>query len=242
MLTKEGITLLRVLLKMPLKIIDSILWTDLHVKLHNYFAGFHNPNYRFKESEIAFVHIPKTGGTSLHLLLKADKLSRFVNLDMHRPISQLCDPLKYNYITVMRDPVERVWSYYQMVLSAPPRFPYKAFADKGLEFFLTHCWEVRNMACRYYSGQIAKDPNAQTLENAYNNLMNFTCVIAFDNFEEEVTTFLADYNIPIISIPHKRKSSYTLPGQEEHDIICKYNRLDIELFNVWKKNNAKIRN
>jgi len=240
MLANEGATMLQVLLKTPLKIIDSILWTDLHVKLHNYFVGFHSPNYKFKEGEIAFVHLPKTGGTSLHLLLKADKLSRFVNLDMHRPISQLCDPVKHNYITVMRDPMDRVWSYYQMVLKNPPGFPYKAFANKGLGFFLKHCWEVRNMACRYYSGQIAKEPDAQTLENAFNNLTNFICVIAFDNFEEEVTALLANYSIPTISILHERKSSYARLSQNEHDLIYKYNRLDIELFNKWKKSNKEI--
>ena len=201
--------------------------------------GFHDPNYQFKKHEIALVHIPKTGGTSLHKLLSEDNLSRFINLNMHRPISRLCDPVTYSYITIMRDPIERVWSYFNMVLKNPPGFPYKRFADKGLDCFLEHCWEVRNMACRYYSGEIAREPNVETSEKAFNNLMNFICVISFDNLENEATKFLAKYNIKPAFIPHERKSNNTRYTQNDYDLIYKYNKLDIELFNEWKKHKQK---
>ena len=216
-----------------LRIFDSILWTDFHVKLHNRSIGFHNPNYQFKKNEIALVHVPKTGGTSLKKLLGEDKLSRFVNLNMHRPISKLCAPKKYDYITIIRDPIERVWSYYQMVLQSPSQYPYKSFANRGLSCFLKHCWEARNMACRYYSGQIAKEPTVQTLQDALKNLMYFRAVIQFENYEEEVNQFLSKYNLQTTLIPHKRKRSYNLPNPDERQLIYHYNELDIELFNQW---------
>ncbi len=117
-----------------LKIIDAVFWTDYYVKLHNRNIGFHDPTYRFNQNEIAFVHIPKTGGASLHNLLDQDEFSRFVNLNMHRPISQFCEPGEYSYITIMRDPVKRVWSYYQMVLKNPSGFPYTRISQMTLAF------------------------------------------------------------------------------------------------------------
>jgi hypothetical protein len=135
----------------------------------------------------------------------------------------------------MRDPIERVWSFYQMVLESPPNYPYKLFANKGLNFFLKHCWEARNMACRYYSGQIAKEPNEQTLQNALNNLMHFRAVIDFENYEEEVRKFLTKYDLQKNIIPHQRKRSYNLPNHNERQLICDFNTLDIELFDKWNK-------
>ena len=217
-----------------LKIIDLIFWTDYHIRSHNRDIGFHNPVYQFKKSEIAFVHIPKTGGTSLHKLLSEDEQSRFVNLNMHRPVSQLCNPQEYSYITVMRHPVERVWSYYQMVRRNPRGYPYKRFADKGLECFLKHCWEVRNMACRYYSGEMEREPDAGTHEIALSNLKNFICVIEMDYFEKQVTDFLAKYNIPMNPVLHERKGNYAACRQNDKALISEYNKFDIEMFDKWK--------
>lgn len=222
------------LLGRTLKIIDLIFWTDYQTRLHNHSIGFHNSAYQFKRSEIAFVHIPKTGGTSLHRLLSKDVQRRFVNLNMHQPISRLCNPQEYSYVTVMRNPVERVWSYYQMVLRNPPGYPYKRFADEGLECFLKHCWEVRNMACRYYSGEIKEEPTARTLDLALSNLENFICVIDMDYFEKQVADFMKKNNIPMNPIPHERKSNYAPCSRNDNALIRKYNILDMKMFVKWK--------
>ena len=216
--------------------IDWLFWTNFYVTTINYRTGFHNPNYRFSSDQIAFIHIPKTGGTSLHTFLRTDSQKRFVNLNMHRPVSKLCDPSKYSYITVMRDPVERVWSYYQMVLQNPPNSPYKRFADKSLDCFLNRCWEVRNMACRYYSGEISKEPDEQTLRKALNNLSLFKFVILFDNFERGVKQLSDKYRIEPLSQPHMRQSRYTPLDQRNYAIIASYNQLDINLFKYWYSN------
>ena len=96
------------------------------------------------------------------------------------------------------------------------------------------------MACRYYSGKTRKEPAAQTLQNALNNLMHFTYVIDLDNFEDEVTILLTNYNIQITSIPHERKIGYITPNQNDCNLICDYNGLDIELYNKWKAHIHKI--
>ena len=151
---------------------------------------------------------------------------------MHLPVSRLCKPEEYSYVTIMRDPVERVWSHYQMA-QREPDLPYHHFSLNGLECFLTHCWEVRNMACRYYSGQVSEEPNTQNLITALHNLENFRYVLDFNNFNEEIENMLSDFNMPK-PLPHKQKSSYTRPNKNECDLIKRFNRLDIELFNAWQ--------
>ena len=211
-----------------------MLGTDCHAKDHNRSIGFHNPRYAFGKDEIAIVHVPKTGGTSLHHVLKNCENLKVANLLSHRPVSQLCDPRHYEYITILREPVERVWSYYQMVLGSEADFPYKAFA-KNLRTFLGRCWEVRNMACRYYSGSVDAEPNATTLGRAMENLKNFSAVIQFDNFERDVRQVLARRNLSVEAVPHMRKSHYVEMTDEERRMILEYNEFDGVLFRAWAR-------
>lgn len=222
-----------------LKAVDRVIWTDLAIKTHNKRIGFHTSNYLFKEDQIAFIHIPKPGGTSLHKILRQDSLKRFINLNMHRPVSHLCSPTKFKYITVIRNPVDRVWSYYQMVLRNPPGSPYKRFVNRGLKYFLKHCWEVRNMSCRYYAGMVRKEPDKETLNRALDNPVNFYYVILFDNFTREIHDFLKKMTLPMVEVPHERKSNYNLPDENDIRIISQYNSLDIKLFKEWSEKNKK---
>lgn len=226
MIIKAGTTLIHAM--------DEKLGTDIFTKLTQLSLGFHTPNYWFRKRQIAFIHLPKTAGTSLHTLLGQDDLRRFVNLNKHRPVSRFCQPGKYQYITVMRDPVERVWSYYRMVLRNPPGSPYQRYAEGGLEQFLTHCWEVRNLACRYYSGHVKREPDAQTLELARANLSKFLCVLSFARFTNDLSRFLTDLQIPHSDIGHERRAAYDPPTDEERALIVSYNALDLELFNTYE--------
>lgn len=229
--------LIQTIARQSLKGLDSILWTDFAERAGNVKMGYHNPNYRFEKDQIAFVHLPKTGGTSLHRLLNEDKLGRFINLGgAHRPISRFCPPSAFGYVTVLRNPADRVWSFYQMVLRNPPGYPYQRFANRGLECFLKHCWEARNLACQYYTGEIRKTVTGNTLERAMSNLGEFHAVLSFDDFNEEAARFLAQFEIGYEHIPHERKSAYNLYSEEEFDLIRAYNAFDMRLFEEWQSN------
>lgn len=227
--------ILKSIAKGCLKAADNLFGTDYHIRFHNHAIGFHTPNYVFDKSKIAFIHLPKTGGTSLRSLLEKDHQSRFIGLEKHRPISKFCNPKEYSYITIVRDPIERVWSYYQMVLRSRSNYPYKKFAEGGLEKFLRHCWEARDMACRYYSGEIGKEPCGKTLYAAMKNLNCFRYVINFNDFENEIPSLLSKLSIPDIAIPHERKSNYKSMNENERDLILKYNRFDEELYKNWRR-------
>jgi len=220
--------------------LDEVFETELYARLIQLRLRFHTPYYFVKHGQIALIHLPKTAGTSLHTLLNDDKLHRFINLNAHRPVSKFCKPGKYEYITVMRNPIDRVWSHYCMILSTPhARFLH--VANKGIENYLKHCWMGRNMACRYYAGNVASEPNEQTLALARENLSRFLCVLSFDHIEEDLTRFLREYDIPAATIPHKRKVSYAQPTPDERDLIASYNRYDMDLFNDFQATQPKTR-
>ena len=151
--------------------------SDKLIRYTHHTNGFHNPNYRFNKEQIASVHIPKTGGTSLNKILQESGDLRFINLNIHKPVSNKCSPQDYRYITVMRDPIDRVWSQYQMVLRSEKGYPYQKFAQQGLAVFLEKCWAVRNMNCRYITGELEAEPNTNTLDRAFENLSQFYVAI-----------------------------------------------------------------
>jgi len=200
--------------------------------------GYHNPNYSFTTQQIALVHLPKTGGTSLAKTLQNDPDNRFVNLKVHRPISPDCPPDEYKYLTVMREPVARVWSQFQMALRSPKGYPSRKYAHKGLNVYLNNCWFVRDMACRYFTGNIKKAPTTDTAYKAMDNLNKFYAVLDFDHFANELTLFLDQKNIPAVEIPHERKSRYNTPSAEEIAMIESYNPSDLLLYNLWKKSKS----
>jgi hypothetical protein len=225
-------------LKQALWSFDKKFETDVYLTMLNLISGNHWAGYRFSKEQIAFVHIPKTGGSSLHALLKEKRPNQFVNIGKHRPVSKHCPPGKYHYMTIIRNPENRVWSRYQMVLRGDPFYVHKPFAEKGLHYYLTHSWEVRNMMCRYLSGNIGEEPTEKTLETAYENLMKFDIVLEFDNYATELNRFLENYGIHKDgNLPHEKKATYSESSPEETELILKYNRLDLELYNRWKQSN-----
>jgi hypothetical protein len=226
-------------LKRALWAFDAKFGTDIYLSTLNLVSGNHRSGYRFSKEQTAFVHIPKTGGSSLHTLLNEKRPEQFVNVGKHRPISKYCPPGEYHYMTIMRNPVNRVWSRYQMVLRGDPFYVHKPFAEKGLHYYLTHSWEVRNMMCRYLAGNVRSEPSGKTLETAYENLLKFDIVLEFEDYQNELNRFLEAYGIPRIEqLPHEKKSSYSGPSPAETELIAQYNTLDIELYNRWKQHLA----
>lgn len=221
------------LLKAVYFTMDKAMNTNKYAEFRLYSIGYHNPNYRFKKSEIAFMHIPKTAGTSFCRLLEKDPQQRFVLLNIHRPVSAFCPPQEYQYITILRDPVARVWSLYQMTLRNSEGF-YRKFALQGLEPFLKKTAEARNLMCKYLGGSIDKAPDEQTFKRAVENLDAFYKVFFFENFSKEASTFLKAHDIPFGNIPNERKSKYSEPTEAEQALIQQYNTWDVRLFENYQ--------
>ena len=215
------------------KATDLLLDSDKHIRYTYHQNGYHNPDYRFRKDQINFIHLPKTGGTSFCKMLAADEQDRFAYLDIHKPISKHCSTNDYQYVTVLREPIARVWSYYQMVLRSEKGYPYQKWANQGLEIFLKKCWAARNMACRYLTAEVDREPDQGTSERALANIGNFYTVLDFAQFSEEAAAFMKEHSIAYEQVPNERNHSYAKPTAAEKELIKKYNQWDIALFENW---------
>lgn len=228
-----------------LDLFDRKFYTDFGRRFRNRRLGVHRNDYVFRRDQLAFVHLPKTGGTSLNTILRDDADDRFTGVFRHRPVSRKCPPGQYSYFTVMRDPVQRVWSFYQMSQRSLARGggPYGHIAGRGLKFFLSHCWEVRNMACRYYSGRLLFEPTELTLDTAWRNLEAFRYVLSFDTFAPDAAALLANHGLAVPSLPHENRHPYKGPGPAEEEVIRQFNALDVEIYRRWiARTNGACRN
>lgn len=219
-----------------LRQIDERAFTDFSHRWQHWNSGMHSNDYVFSEDTIAFVHLPKTGGTSFGELLSGSNSVSFAGLGIHRPVSRSCPPSTHRYFTVMRHPVERVWSYYQMALRSRGRGGWGIYghvAGRGLEFFLSRCWEVRNMACRYYSGDVRREPDTRSLEVARGNLGKFEAVLSFENLGNDAAVFFCSLGQPAGPLPHANTARYDLPRDDESALIAAFNQLDLSLYRDW---------
>ena len=222
---------------------DSLI--DAFGDLNFTLSDFHRCCYQVPHGKRVFVHVPKTGGSSVHkLLLKHPSKLQFMNVSLkgcHRPVSRLHSPKDTFYFTIIRDPIERVWSYFNMVRHRWISHPYKEYAKVGLEYFLQHCWEARNQYIRYFSSFLLDEPGEYEYRIAIKNLTHFKAVIDFNNFDNEPSRYCTKIGIypDEQPVPHANKSNYNAANNEEKRLIAFYNRLDVNLYHQWIDSSKK---
>ena len=227
------------LVKKVLSFIDKYTFSDLSVRAHNHSIGFHRNDYVVNEGDIAIIHLPKTGGTTLKKALDTSTMAldgRIKNMDAHMPVSLLCPPKESQYITFMRDPIDRVFSYYKMQLRDKFQ-PYHFHAKDGLSTLLQSCWEVQNTSCMYYSGMMYERMTQQHLQASIDNLNDFLFVGNFSDFDNELIRLQEKLCLNFGTISHMNSSATLLPNKDERALIRAYNTLDIELYNEFFKKN-----
>lgn len=226
-----------------LSVFDVLSGSDLSIRIAEYYRGIHNRSYHIDLNAIAFSHVPKTGGTSLvhHFKeLRESGLPLSPTFTDHHPVSRFCDPSTFRYVSCHREPVERVWSYYQMALRSDPDNPYSFIARSfSLEGFLRKCWQVRNLMCKYV---LSDYRDSVTAADAYSSLSNFYFVYDFRCMDSSHRSFLSlvssDYNLDIGShdnwhLPSCRISSYPPPLPDQVELIKAYNAQDVALYKRW---------
>ena len=227
-------SILKDIAKMLSKVIDEQAMTNLYPNLinRNYNEkSFLRNDYEVDDNvEYIFMHIPKTGGMTLQNLLnninKNNEKKFFVGA--HNPVSLFHNTNQKKYITIFRDPIERVYSFYNMNLNDKKQI-YHYLAKKGLYNFVKFCPEVQNTYCQYFSGYIEKDVDENIFNQAVQNFNGFYEIIDFKKIDEQLIKFFDKINMKIDEIPHINKKSHSDANKE----ISKKNRSIIEFFNVY---------
>lgn len=211
------------------------------IHIENYIKGYHINDYVFSKDKIAFVHIPKTGGTTIAEILHREKEEKVVNLGYHRPVSLKCPPEKYKYITFIRNPIKRVWSYYCMSRRKTNN-PYHDYSKRGIEVFLKNCWECRNMMSKYISGVLNEAHEDKIIGKAVSNLKKIYFIGLFSSFEKSIRRLSGKLKIDIdCRIPHNRNSNKPPLKKNHQRIINHYNQLDARLYKkILNKKNDLI--
>ena len=188
----------------------------------------------FLENQFSFVHVPRTGGTTVHNFLLENSKDFFGGV--HSAVSLSCNPNKYKYITIIRDPIDRVYSFY-LIQKKFDKLPFHLHAKEGLEYFIKNVWSVRNGMCKFINGNLDIDLDEKLFEISNKNLKNFYFVIDFNNLETDLKSLSKKLDIKVANIEYKNSYITQKEKLEEKDVelITKYNKFDIKLYKEYLK-------
>lgn len=221
--------------KIFLKPIDSIFNLTLRANFLERFLQLHRQNYKICKNKLYFIHIPKTGGTTFHQILQKNLKTKLFNFNYpynydfntHNPLPKNINLKNKNFVTILRNPLNRVYSFYIDQLRNK-KGRYHNLAKKGLKNFCDKCWESNNLYCRYFSGDLHLASKIY-FEKAKKNLKDFNDVLIFENLNQEINNYIKKYNFKKKWLT-KNKKKYSPPSQENLQIIKKYNANDLRLY------------
>ena len=185
-----------------------------------------------------FIHIPKTGGTSIELTFKKRIKGSHKHLTLFDYENELKSEIeKYFIFSVIRNPWDKLvsyWKYRQGKPHAPVDGKLNEF-DKWLKFISS--LDLNNLNGKTARGNI---PDFRMgLDLQFNSLLNKkneinVNLIRFENFQEDFNTICDKIGIPKLQLPHKNKSKhkhYTeYYDDETRSIVAEKYAKDIEYF------------
>jgi hypothetical protein len=214
---------------------------------------------------VIFLHLPKTAGTTLNRLIEWEyPLSEMYSVDpvffewsaarLHRLSAERLRrtrmfkghmvfglhkvlPQPATYITVLREPVNRVISAYYFMRSYKlhPLYWKFRFQNYTLEDFVR--WSRRdNVQSKIIAGANYNEPcTAEIAERAQNNLRQYFSVVGLsERFEESLALMKLRFgwqlkNYSSFNVTRSRPKKDDL-SQATLDLICEKNSFDIELY------------
>jgi len=247
------------------------------------FVNRHYRKNLYNKGTVIFLHIPKTAGSALQSIIQSHYRARETHrLDSKRTLEAMADfkamddeekkelkvvcghmwfglheaiPGPSTYITLLRDPVDRVISHYYYVRRMPGHYLYQKVTQEklSLQEYVEKklSTELNNGQTRLLSGQwdekkypFGSIPRS-LLEQAKNNLQQFFLLVGIQE-EFETTIKLAGKLLGWQSKAFKenvnpKRPSLDAISAETRQVIEYYNSLDIELYNYAREIFAELK-
>lgn len=215
------------------------------------------------EDQLCFVHIPKTAGTSLLTILdqqfSADETCEHrhaetildlpqAELDKYRLIrahgtfrqfEKVCKPSSI-FITMLREPIDRVLSTYYYLTTSPENFYYNQVKAMGLKEFINwdsrDRWIIDNHQTRLITGTnlISQTPDLNEAKRIIRDRFKFVGLL--ERFTDSIQLLSYIFGWQFAEENRKVNITSTRPKKTELasqiiDDIKAINQLDIELYN-----------
>lgn len=214
------------------------------------------------EARLYFIHVPKTGGTTLRYLLEMqvgmDEIYPYRNekdaresihhelISGHLP-SWLCAQLDPDFeksfkVTILRDPIERYLSFLRAKKRKNNRHPtLESVMEERFSPHSPYKLGLRKDAmCRFFAGQPHLE-GEELLKSAIKGLEKFDCVLFFDHFSADVIDLFRCFDIHFDEedIPKMNATKKEEVSPELLEEIRKENLWDLELYRYAKENIRK---
>lgn len=240
-----------------------------------------NQDYQIKETHLIFLHIPKAGGRTFHSILNKlykpseryliagiinESIKDFQNLtnDQRENIKLLMGHMPFGlhkyfnnpsiYITMLRNPIDRILSLYYYILRTPTHYLYNVVAGENMsleDFIYSDILEIDNLQTRLLSGS-GRDVgfgecSKKLLDISIKNIHEYFAVVGIsERFDE--TLLLMKNELGWKRVPLYLRGNVTKKRPRKKDIpkkiiekIESLNCLDRELYEYFKKSfNEKI--